>query len=210
MKRSYYLIALFLLLSTGSTHATTHIITAVFSGGSFTYSPATPLTVNVGDTIDWQMNFSIHTLKVTFNGNTVVDDGASTGMPPGGTDEIYVVPSVGSYSFLCTIHAAMNSSFTAVASGVEIPNQTTMSMDPIYPNPAMEDAMVHFTLDKPAHVTLRIYNSAGTLMQTPSDEDMETGFHMLMIDTKQLASGSYQYVLQVGNDVMQRAAVVVK
>jgi Secretion system C-terminal sorting domain len=83
-------------------------------------------------------------------------------------------------------------------------------MDPIYPNPSMDEAMVHFTLDNPAHVTLRIYNSTGTLVQTPTNEEMGAGFHMLMIDTKQLASGSYQYVLQAGDAVLRRAMIVAK
>src|SRR5581483_2900361 len=211
MKRSYPIFLILFLVVAGSAKATTHVIMAVFGSNGFVYSPSAPFTVNVGDTIDWQMNFSIHTLKVTLNGNTVVDDGASSGMPPGGSDEKYVVPSAGTYTFLCTVHAStMHSSFTAVAAGVEIPSQTNVIMEPVYPNPAMEEAMVHFTLDKPEHVTLRIYNSTGVIVQTPTDENMSSGFHMLMIDTKQLASGSYQYVLQAGDAVLRREMIVVK
>lgn len=212
MKRIYYIFLTFiLLLVSGSAQATTHIINAIFTNGAFHYSPSAPFTVNVGDTIDWQINFSFHTLKVTLNGNTVVDDGGTTGTPPGGNDEKYVVPSTGTYSFECTVHpTTMNSSFTAVAAGVDIPPQTNVMMDPVYPNPAMEEAMVHFTLENPAHVTLKIYNSTGTLVQTPTNEEMSSGFHMLMIDTKELASGSYQYVLQADDAVLRRAMIVAK
>jgi plastocyanin len=212
MKRFYSFFLASVLLISGSARATTHIVTAVFdqSIGNFVYSPSQAFAVNVGDTIDWQMPFSTHTLGVTLNGVRVVDDGASNNTPPGGNDEKYVVPSVGTYTFLCTVHSTMHSSFTASAAGVEIPQETKMMMDPIYPNPAMDEAMVHFTLDNPAHVTLKIYNSTGTLVQTPTNEDMGTGFHMLMIDTKQFASGSYQYVLQAGDAVLRRAMIVAK
>ena len=70
--------------------------------------------------------------------------------------------------------------------------------------------MAHFTLDEPAHVTLRIFDATGNLVQTAANEEMEAGFHMLMLDTKQLASGSYQYVLQAGEAVLSRAMIVVK
>ncbi|HEY3876017.1 MAG TPA: T9SS type A sorting domain-containing protein [Candidatus Kapabacteria bacterium] len=104
----------------------------------------------------------------------------------------------------------MTSSFTAVGSGVSVPTQPAMQMEPIYPNPAAEQAMVHFTLDEPQHVRLRIYDAEGTLVQTPIDENMTSGFHMLMIDTKSLPTGSYQYVLDAGGAELRRSAIVIK
>jgi hypothetical protein len=83
-------------------------------------------------------------------------------------------------------------------------------MDPIFPNPASMESMVHFTLENSGHVTLRVFDATGKLAMTPVDEEMGAGFHMAMIDTKQLASGSYQYVLQQGDAVLRREMIVVK
>ncbi|HET6402277.1 MAG TPA: T9SS type A sorting domain-containing protein [Candidatus Kapabacteria bacterium] len=176
-------------------------------GGSLTYSPSS-LAVNVGDVITWSGDFGFHPLQST----SVPAGAASFGPITTGTSFSYTVTVVGTYRYQCNVHfrSGMTGSFSAAASGVEIPQNNKMIMDPIYPNPAMDEAMVHFTLDNPAHVTLRIYNAMGALVQTPTNEDMSAGFHMLMIDTKQLASGSYQYVLQAGDAVLRRAMIVAK
>ena len=67
-----------------------------------------------------------------------------------------------------------------------------------------------FTLDQPAHVTLRIFNALGDLIQTPTNEDMGAGSHMLMLSTKSFASGTYEYVLQAGSSVLKRSVLVVR
>ncbi len=209
MKRSYFGISLLALLAFAGT-ANAKTWTIMFT--NFFYSDSS-LTVNVGDTMVWSGDFGSHPLTLvtsppgaaTFshvlNGNS-------------GANFQYIVTATGTYHYHCDNHFTpplnMTGSFTAVASGVAIPLQSAMSMQPVYPNPAQSMAMVDFTLASPAHVTLRIYDAAGTLTQTPTDENMDAGPHMLMIDTKQLASGSYQYVLQAGDAVLQRSAIVVK
>ncbi|HEX5316451.1 MAG TPA: T9SS type A sorting domain-containing protein, partial [Candidatus Kapabacteria bacterium] len=197
MKFFYSFFLGFVFLTAGSTRATTHTITF----GDYFFSPST-LNVSVGDTILWSGTFGVHTAT-----STSVPSGAASFDFRTGTTAMYVVTVAGTYSYDCIFHASfgMTGSFTAAAAGVENPQPVNMMMDPLYPNPAMDEAMVHFTLDKPEHVTLRIYNSTGTLVQTPTNEEMSSGFHMLMIDTKQLASGSYQYVLQAGDAVLARA-----
>ena len=216
MKRFYSFFLAAFLLAAGNTYAQKN--DTIYFGGQngspgFGYAPST-LNVNLGDTVVWVGPFSGHTLEAVLGSTMVVDHGASNNTPPQGTSFTYPVTSVGAFQYWCTLHGSqgsgMHGSFTAVAAGVDLPQETKMLMDPIYPNPAMDAAMVHFTLDNPAHVTLRIYNSLGTLVQTPTNEDMGAGFHMLMIDTKQLASGSYQYVLQAGDAVLARAMIVAK
>ena len=213
MKPFYSFFLTLLLLIAGSAYAKNDTIYFGGQNGSpnFGYSqPTSP--VNVGDVVVWVGPFSApHTLQ-----SEMIPGGAApfSKLDQTGNSFSYTVTVGGTYNFECTIHAApplnMRSSFTTVAAGVESPQQTNVMMDPIFPNPSMEEAMVHFTLENPAHVTLRIYNSTGVLVQTPTDENMSNGFHMLMIDTKQLASGSYQYVLQAGDAVLRREMIVVK
>ena len=209
MKRFYSFIFISLFLIASNAHAKTWVITF----GSYFYSDST-LTVNVGDTIVWTgAPFSDHPLSlVSAPPNAMMFSGITSGND--GSNYQYVVSKAGVYHYHCDFHNGpphfMSGTFTAAAAGVEIPQQMNMIMDPIYPNPAQNESMVHFTLQNPAHVTLRIYNATGTLIQTPTDENMEAGFHMLMIDTKDFASGSYQYVLQAGDAVLERSAIVVK
>jgi plastocyanin len=203
MKRIYYLTLAFFLLTSGAANAKTVSITF----GNYFFSPQN-VTVSVGDVIQWSGNTG-HTVT-----SQTIPAGAATfnKSDPNQTTFSYTVTVPGTYNYVCTFHTSlgMTGSFTAVAAGVENPQETNMMMDPIYPNPAMDEAMVHFTLENPAHVTLKIYNSTGTLVQTSTNENMSAGFHMLMIDTKQLASGSYQYVLQADDAVLRRAMIVAK
>ena len=212
MKRSCYIIFLALLLLTAaSAQATTHVISFGGQNGSpsFGYSPSS-LTISVGDTIIWSGNFSApHTLLTT----SVPDGAASINKTDQqGTSFTYVVTVAGNYQYECNLHVSlgMTGSFTAVAAGVEIPADTKLMMDPIYPNPAMEESFVHFTLDQSGPVTLRIYDATGKLALTAIDEVMAAGHHMVEIDTKKLASGRYQYILQQGDAVLRRAMIVVK
>jgi plastocyanin len=215
MKYFYKFLLGFVLLAATNAYAKNDTIYFGGEHGTSTYTYSEPTSpVNVGDIVVWVGPFAGHTLQ---SGSPV--GGIPTGAAPfskkdfSGTSFSYMVTVAGTYNFECTLHVTTNnmySAFTAEAAGVEQPQQTTMVMDPVYPNPAMDEAMVHFTLENPAHVTLRIYNSIGTLVQTPTNEEMSSGFHMLMIDTKQLASGSYQYVLQAGDAVLARAMIVAK
>src|SRR5665213_3641713 len=208
MKRFYSFFLAFFLLIAGSANATTWTITF---GYPF-FSPKNLTGVSVGDTIMWNGDFTApHTVESSA-GQIPAGAAALNKIDGVGSSYTYVVTVAGTYNYFCRYHAAsgMTGSFTAAAAGVNIPQNTNVMMDPIYPNPAAEEAMVHFTLDAPAHVTLRIYNSVGTLVQTPTNEEMGAGFHMLMIDTKELASGNYQYVLQAGDAVLRRDMIIAK
>ncbi|MDP4199323.1 MAG: T9SS type A sorting domain-containing protein [Bacteroidota bacterium] len=209
MKRLYYIASLLTLLATaGTAHAKTWTINFGV-GGSLTYEPST-LSVNVGDVIVWSGDFTNHPLS-----STSVPAGASSfQMTSGGvTTFSYTVTTPGSYAYHCNIHFSfgMVGSFTASAgAGVENPATNILSMDPIFPNPANNVTMVHFTLDIPSHVRLLVYDGTGRLVTKAADQEMDAGFHMLTIDTKQLASGSYQYVLQAGEAVLRREMIVVR
>ncbi len=202
------LISLFTLLAVAST-STAKTWTINFGVGGNTYSPAS-LSVNVGDVIEWTGNFDFHPLQ-----STTVPSGAATfqKLSGGVATFSYTVTVAGSYSYQCNNHVqfGMTGSFTAASgAGVETPAETMLTMDPIYPNPANMEAMVHFALEQPAHVRLLVYDATGKLTLKAADQEMESGFHMLTIDTKQLASGSYQYVLQAGDAVLRREMIVVK
>ena len=208
MKRFCYVVILVFLSIGGSLKAAT--VTINFGGTvGLKYSPQA-VAVNVGDVITWEGDFVTHPLQ-----STSVPTGAATFGPiSSGTSFSYTVTVAGTYTYQCNVHFAspffMVGGFSAATSGVDQPVDLKMTMDPVFPNPSMGDAMVHFALENPSHVTLRIYDATGKLALTAANEQMSAGFHMVTIDTKQLAAGSYQYVLQSGVAILRRAAIVVK
>ncbi len=211
MKRFYSLfLALFLLVPIVA-HSKT--VTIYFGGENssppFGYSPSS-VTVNVGDTIVWMGNFAAPHTLVSESIPSGAASWSKTDMT--GTSFSYVVTVPGTYNYECTIHVSLGmvGSFTAAAAGVDAPQAISMIMEPVYPNPAVNESMVDFTLDQPAHVTLRIFNALGDLIQTPTNEDMGAGSHMLMLSTKSFASGTYEYVLQAGSSVLKRSVLVVR
>lgn len=91
--------------------ATTHIIN--FGGVlGFAFSPSS-LTIGLGDTLQWQGDFSIHPLS-----STTIPAGAATWLVTTGTVFNYVVQDAGTYNYQCNIHfiIGMIGSFTTADS----------------------------------------------------------------------------------------------
>lgn len=174
------------------------------------YSPSS-LTVSVGDTVVWVGPFSApHTLQ-----SQSIPAGAApfSKLDSIGTSFSYAVIVAGTYHYECTIHGplfGMVGTFTAAAAGVETTPAIHMMFEPIYPNPAKDEAMVDFFLDNTAHVTMRLFNQLGNVVETVMDKNMDAGAHMIMFDTKQLAEGTYLYALQAGDVILERNLIVVK
>ena len=179
----------------------------------------TAIPVSVGDTLDFEMDFSLHNLGISNSGGTLIlDKSFTTFGAPGGTSIQFVVPSEGSFGFACSRHANLQASpptgmvgaFVASAAGVAPQTSGALKFQSLFPNPASNVTMVDFELTEPAHVKLLVYDATGKLVMTALDENMSAGTHMPTIDTKSLPSGSYQYVLQAGDAVLQRQAIIVK
>lgn len=207
MKHLFYFVCVMFLVAGGSLKAAT--ITISFGGTlGLHYSP-TPLSINVGDVIVFSGDFSTHPLQST----SVPNGAASFQMLTGGTTTFsYTVTVAGAYSYQCNVHfnLGMTGTFTAGPTGVKQPVDAKLSLDPVFPNPAKVTAMVHFRLEEQAHVVLTVHDAAGRLVRTVDSEVLESGPHMLTIDTRDLAAGSYEYVLRAGAAVLQRAMIVVK
>jgi plastocyanin len=221
----YSFFAALMLLFVSSVHAKTWTIGVRSTAtGGYVYTMngsdlTAPIPVSVGDTLDYEMDFSLHNLGISnSSGALILDKGFTSFGAPGGTSIKFVVPSEGSFGFACSRHAnlqatpptGMVGAFTATAAGVA-PNQSgALKFQSIFPNPSNNVTMVDFELTEPAHVKLLVYDAQGKLVLTALDEQMSAGTHMPTIDTKSLASGSYQYVLQAGDAVLRRQAIIVR
>ena len=97
-----YMLLLFLLLPAAFAAATTHTVT----NSGLTFSPST-LTINVGDTVVWNIGSSHNVVEVSqstwnSNGNTPLTGGFST--PFGGGTVVF--SSTGTHYYVCSPHAS--------------------------------------------------------------------------------------------------------
>jgi plastocyanin len=189
-------IVLFLALST-TAHATIHIIQF---GGSFGlhYSPNS-LDVSVGDTIQWQGDFSFHPLS-----STSVPGGALTFHQASGSTFTYPVLIAGTYLYQCDVHVAsgMTGSLNALATDVEN-NSTSFRPDAFklkqnFPNPFNPTTRISFDIPFYTHVTLKVYNLLGEEMATIINENMATGRYTKVWNAASMPGGVYFYRLQAG------------
>ena len=73
------------------------------------------------------------------------------------------------------------------------------SLSQNYPNPFNPATVINYSLPIASHVELSVYNMLGQKIMTLVNGDKEAGYHAFSFDGKNLASGSYFYILNTGN-----------
>ncbi len=200
---------LLILVSTVSSARTTHVIE--FGGTlGLVYSPNS-LSVAVGDTIQWQGDFSTHPLS-----STTIPAGATAWHNGTGTVFNYVVNLPGMYNYHCDNHftLGMVGSFNAAVTSVN--NQQSSQLPPSfrlednYPNPFNPSTTIKYELPRTSHVTLKVYNILGSEVATLLDEEMSAGVHSVQWDASGVSSGVYLYQLTAGKFVQTRRMVLLR
>lgn len=79
-----------------------------------------------------------------------------------------------------------------------------------YPNPFSSETTVRFSLTEEAPVVVRIYNEAGTEVQTLRLGMQRTGEQSLRVQSQNLSSGTYYYVVEAGDNRAGGVMVIVK
>ena len=90
----------------------------------------------------------------------------------------------------------------------DVPERFTLHQN--YPNPFNPATTITFTLARTEHVTLRIYDVQGRLVQTLVDGTQPAGQHAMSFDAGHLASGSYFYTLQTTDGLKTRQMTLVR
>lgn len=83
-------------------------------------------------------------------------------------------------------------------------------LDQNYPNPFNPVTTIRFTLPKPSHVNLQIYDVLGREVLTVINENMKAGIHEIPINANGLSSGVYFYRLIAADYVKTRKMVVLR
>lgn len=79
-----------------------------------------------------------------------------------------------------------------------------------HPNPFYRTTTIRFTLKRPEHVTLRVYDLNGRLVATLANQAMNSGDYALLFDARTLPNGMYFYRLQAGVLSQQKKLVVLR
>lgn len=186
------IVGIMVLMVCQQSSAITHIITFGGSVG-FAYSP-NPLSVQVGDTIRWEGDFSTHPLS-----SVTIPSGAQTWHMGSGTTFSYPVKVAGEYQYHCDAHFTfgMTGTFTASNAAIEkdnaVPVTGALRITGIFPNPSPSRniAIIGFMLSTPQDVTLALYTLTGSKVRTLVKGVKEAGAYGYKIPAKTLESGIY-------------------
>jgi hypothetical protein len=84
------------------------------------------------------------------------------------------------------------------------------SLEANTPNPFGESTTIAFTLPKPEHALLTVFDANGTPVKVLKDEELSAGTHSVVFDASGLPSGIYLYRLVAGNFSEAKTMTVTK
>ncbi|MBN8588532.1 MAG: T9SS type A sorting domain-containing protein [Rhodothermia bacterium] len=90
----------------------------------------------------------------------------------------------------------------------QLPTAFTLSQN--YPNPFNPSTNFEYTLAKDSHVKVQVFDLTGRLIQTLVDGFQTQNTYRVSFDASTLASGTYLYRMQVGNNIITRKMTFVK
>ena len=87
---------------------------------------------------------------------------------------------------------------------------TEFRLEQNYPNPFNPTTTIKFTLPETELVNLKIYDVMGKEVAVLLNEEKSAGLHSVEFDAGKLASGTYYYKLQAGNNIETRKMLLLK
>ncbi len=79
-----------------------------------------------------------------------------------------------------------------------------------YPNPFNATTVIRYSLPKPAHVKIEIFDILGRKVETLAQEEQLAGYHHAIWDAKNQPSGTYFCRIQAGDNAQTRKMVLLK
>lgn len=198
-------LALCLFLAVKGGWAATHVVQF---GGSlgFTFLPK-DFSAVVGDTVQWNGDFSLHPLS-----STTIPANAQSWHNATGTTFKYVIQVPGNYSYQCDVHVGLGMTGTFEASGSVVRNAIaaakpdrilfeilTMSPEPV----------ATFTVPHAGIVTLEVFDLLGHKIATVVSRMEEQGTHHVLL--KAFIPGQGHYFVKLasqGQEIVRTLRVV--
>lgn len=182
----------------GNIWATTHVVQF---GGSlgFVYSPAS-FTAKVGDTVEWEGDFSTHPLS-----STTIPVNSQSWLVTSGTSFRYRIAVAGTYHYQCNVHFSigMVGSFQVDATGIryQASPEGTGPADPmtIVSFTTSGKPHVNFVVSRAGPVTLKIFDPRGREVATVLNRILQEGTYSVSLGLEMKAGGLY-CVRLIGNN----------
>jgi hypothetical protein len=89
-----------------------------------------------------------------------------------------------------------------------IPNRYTLEQN--YPNPFNPSTTIRYGIPETVNVRLEVYNAIGQRIAVLVDEERQAGFHQVLFDANNLASGVYFLRLHAGNYISMIRTVLMR
>jgi spore coat protein A len=107
---------------------------------------------------------------------------------------------------------AVRASSSALAQEIAVVAEKPVrfALDQNYPNPFNPTTEIRFAIPENSHVVLKLYNALGQEVQTLVDNEVSAGNHAVRLNASRLATGTYFYRLQAGNNVAIKKMMLVK
>lgn len=96
-----------------------------------------------------------------------------------------------------------------VASGTPSPDQGELELSN-YPNPFNPSTTIRFTLPSDGHVTLKVYDMLGRVVEDLLNETMTAGKHQVAFNASRLPSGVYFYRMDFGGKSISKKLLLTK
>jgi hypothetical protein len=101
-----------------------------------------------------------------------------------------------------------NDSHTLNTVGNQLPKDYALSQN--YPNPFNPSTTIKFALPKDGFVTMKVYDISGREVARLVNEQKKAGYHDVLFNASNLASGVYFYRIQSNDFVMTKRMVLIK
>jgi hypothetical protein len=111
------------------------------------------------------------------------------------------------YNNSCAVDFAMVNPSTA---GVEDELRYDFRFNNVAPNPVSGTAEVTFTLDRPATVTMEVFDMIGNKLATVYTQSLNSGLHGVNVDASTYTTGTYNLALVVDGKRTMKSFVVVR
>ncbi|GEM_PF-1620568 len=117
-----------------------------------------------------------------------------------GSNVLFTIPAVtGDLTFGDVSVSDNRGALLDARSELSIPLPTEFTVAQNYPNPFNAMTRINFTLPTEANVNINIYNVAGQLVESIDRGEMAAGYHTVVWDASDIASGIYFYRVVAGD-----------
>jgi len=205
MKKLYLLAISIVALQAIAPAQTSHIITT----SGFTFVPAT-VSANVGDTIIFNVDFSMHPIQQVSSTTWAADQ--STALTGGfsnsaGSTYSVVMTQPGTVYYVCKMHVALygmkGQIQVAGSNGVD---NLVSGPSLAFPNPA--DQLLSFTPPSSGNFSYTITNMSGQVVK--KDTKYATPQSIITIDVSAIVEGNYVFSLSGATGVVNKSKITIK